>query len=1167
MKDTILKLAGVKSEKALYAKYGTETAFMKVHGKQLKKAILGEQIKKAKIGNYIQTENNIDFNPLNTRGVFDTYDKLITGTTQKERENKVYREAMINSQNSKGSGGGGMDLSSLMNLASMFGKGSSTSGGNSGVSAQAEPSSPGAAKKGKKILKAQEGIHACGDGQVWDPVSASCIENNGYNSSQDAQKNTSSIPVINNFGQTVGGPASTGVDTGGTSPNPYAPQKKRFDMLDKIPVVGGVIKGLYALNEEKKQKWLAKQQDVASGVFEQAANSATQGQPARRYDRPEDYLTQNTNPYGSAAKGKKIPGNSTEIQNTFAPHDIYNNMGYEPLSDSEIIKQYREGGLITIAQGGWQGMAGNMATGALTKYAGNIGGYMGGDSSGQPNAGSQIGGAIGGAFKNPVIAAGASIIGGALDQNIGKTKAYQKDTYNHMWNTVGAGVAQGLRSQNRGYMKKGGVVMAQNGENFEQRYKRLLSGFTDEKGNSLKNEKDENIINGFGVKGLDKTSNTYDGGFDETGKIISNMTPFKWLMLQSDYFKRNSPYSNVYHENIQHHSFEPKKDITTGKNGWMNPEYNPQVITKFGELTAQDYYKFAHKGIDTLRTGGQLRQNQLPMGGELQTHWGGVAEPVSQNPHLPNGGQTVMFKGNSHKESDGYGHTGIGVSYGDNNQDSYTDYAEYGTGNAQVEVQSQEPAIQTNDSTGNPSLTVFGGRKTNKEVSDYAGVDKGRSYQSIGKELAEKTNNNNKRLEKTLIQLKEHEDETPIGQLTLNALRATVTGLDMKNKKIADTTTNLAEYQNKTAEFADMFNLDVNKLDKGIFTKDKSKNAKYGKNLKKAQTGHTWDINDDSTSNTDKIGNLFVNRYSPQHSSDFYNSSSTLSDLNTKISIPTTTDTTTKKSTLTKDLMDVYNQMLPYLRKTNQKALDTNQLVPEMLAGVINQEEPVTGMQSYQPILENNPSSISLQDQLNEVDKQSRAVQRTIKDPTILAGIFANAYDAKNKILSEQFRINQSLPEEVRRRNISMLNDARVRNLQMYKEQAGEQAMAHSKTKAEAIEIAKSIADKQAKHDLENRTLGIYENLYNYRFDNEGRAINENPLQKFNLPIVGENSSPSTKKLQPPTGFEFLYDANGNPASMRKATKKTTPIDDGDAKYGIKIKARNGAIVKALKNI
>ena len=44
MKDQILKIAKVKSEKEFYKKYPTEAAFMKAHGKAFKKAAMGAKM-------------------------------------------------------------------------------------------------------------------------------------------------------------------------------------------------------------------------------------------------------------------------------------------------------------------------------------------------------------------------------------------------------------------------------------------------------------------------------------------------------------------------------------------------------------------------------------------------------------------------------------------------------------------------------------------------------------------------------------------------------------------------------------------------------------------------------------------------------------------------------------------------------------------------------------------------------------------------------------------------------------------------------------------------------------------------------------------------------------------------------------------------------------------
>ena len=151
--------------------------------------------------------------------------------------------------------------------------------------------------------------------------------------------------------------------------------------------------------------------------------------------------------------------------------------------------------------------------------------------------------------------------------------------------------------------------------------------------------------------------------------------------------------------------------------GYMNPEYNPQVITMFGDHNAQDFADYAHKfragghlqsytppserAMETYRNGGGIKSYGL--GGELETHWGGGAETMSHNPYLPGTGETVMFRGKSHEEYSPNGETGIGVTYGGN----------------PVEVERGEPMVELEEGgeidpeTGEPSKSgvVFGNLK------------------------------------------------------------------------------------------------------------------------------------------------------------------------------------------------------------------------------------------------------------------------------------------------------------------------------------------------------------------------------------------------------------------------------------------------------------------------
>ena len=187
---------------------------------------------------------------------------------------------------------------------------------------------------------------------------------------------------------------------------------------------------------------------------------------------------------------------------------------------------------------------------------------------------------------------------------------------------------------------------------------------------------------------------------------------------------------------------------------------------------------------------------------------------------------------------------------------------------------------------------------------------------------------------------------------------------------------------------------------------------------------------------------------------------------------------------------------------------------------------------------------ISLQDQLNANQADFNALQRQMGyNPEALSALAAQKYAANSKVLADQFRLNQAEKQRVYEGNRALLNDAQLKNLGILDTQMVRQEEAKSKTKQQALEAMKSVADKIAKNKLENRTLGIYENLYKYRFDPSGRAINMNPLAQFDYSGSGSSSS-----LSAPEGYEYE-------TILRKKKKK-----DEDT-------GRNGKIVKAIKNL
>lgn len=234
-------------------------------------------------------------------------------------------------------------------------------------------------------------------------------------------------------------------------------------------------------------------------------------------------------------------------------------------------------------------------------------------------------------------------------------------------------------------------------------------------------------------------------------------------------------------------------------------------------------------------------------------------------------------------------------------------------------------------------------------------------------------------------------------------------------------------------------------------------------------------------------------------------------------------------------------------RPSNAELLDAAQLAPEMMSLAMNQLEPVQA-QTLQPLL-SQPTSYSLQDQLNEVTSATRAAEKmSAYNPEAASMIAAQAYNAKNKVLGEQFRMNQAEQQRVAEQNRNVLNDTNLKNLAILDTQYQRQEQAKSATKQQALEAMKSIADKVAKNKLENRQLGVMENLYNYRFNKSGQAYNLNTPQFFNMEGALTNNS---NKLA--EGYEDYY----NKAGQRIGTRKSKDSDTG----------RNGAIVKAIKNL
>ena len=1060
MKAKMLKIAGVKSEAAFYKKFPNQEAFMKVHGKEFKKAQLGANINLAQPA----------YKPLSYATQFDEADKMITGSTGAERQAALDKKQAAAPQ----SGGGGFDIGGLMKMASSL-------GGEDG-GGEMDLSSLASGKYGRAINKAQFG----GSYDLGQTPSSGLNMQQGFPQAQNSF--SMQAPKFNAYdpqGDQSGTAMAKNIFEGANA-LPNAPQEngwtKTAGMLGKYAgPVGDIIGGIGALQQEKEAAKAAKQTKLVSDVSLQAATSTdvdARRQMQDTFSKQRNAMMQpnvnlNAQGVGTNVLGKnglQLKGGG-EIQNTYAPDTLFDDLGYEPLNDSNT-KQYYHGGRIHQMQDG-----GGTPWGAISSKATG----MGQELMGGQNAGGQIGGTAGKAIGNAIVpgiggAVGefiGGIAGNALDPYAKRIKKDNAATQRNMQGMASANMAKGIQSQNQSYMEDG---------------------------------------------------------------------------------------------------------------GWVSNDWQPQVIASFGDHSAKDVYDFAHEGMDTLRAGGHLRDYTPPsdrameiykdggdiqshgLGGELQTHWGGGAETISRNPYLPGTGETVMFRGKSHEEYSPNGETGIGVTYGGN----------------PVEVERGEPMVELQEGgtidpqTGEvqKSGVVFGNLKIPNQYIDMLGDNKakGKKFKNYVNDLSKIEDRQNTLIEKSTKELNELNPRNSFDKLKLTALQASIQGANMKLKDLADKKINAASLQNAINDTAEEQGIVADDLARGKVKIDKEARkqyAKFGGKFTQAQNGLNKLSDEDLIKQADMQGGELDEVVIPAKRKPFGIPNGIFNvnpknlqgvskpQLKQNIELPSSfsADTYDNEEGITPSnpYIDMFNQMLPQIRPTDQEELEASQLYPEMFAMANNQVSPVQA-NFYHPEL-GTSYDISRQAAKNDLIAQTRAAQRQVGyNPAAQAMIAAQAYNPMQQLNEADFIANQANRDKVYGENRNTLNQAKLTNLEIADKQYGRQSEAMSNTKATTQAALNSIADKYAKNKLENRQLGVMENMYNYRYDDKGRLINMNPLAQFNTEGLA-----STGKPKDSSGDDLLpiYDNKGTVTGYKvKQDNKVT-----------KAKSKNGSIVKSYKNL
>ena len=1264
MKAQILKIAGVKNEKEFYKKFPTEAAFMKKHGKELKKA---------QVGAMIGGEESPAYKPISYNNLASNAQASVYGISPEEqnRQQALASQQAIAAASGQKSGG----------LADILG----------GIDPKMLASFIGGAKNGKKLKKAQSGTWAPAD------VSSDAL-------SPQMPSDTSASPDISQ--SAFGGIGKfINSDIGGTA----STSKKGFDWKNLAgqvaPQLGTLIGAYDDIVQGNKNTAKAQMYGKVSDLTLQAATSRPE-KTKRRYVRPEDQLTQNFKPLGSgtnylaAANGTMIGGNPTEIQNMYTtPDTMYTDLGFEPLNDANKVKNFKKGGKLNKAQGG-------ITLNSFSGQGGSLGGMLGsaaGKGTGKGGPGSTIGSTLGGIAGSfiPIPGVGTFLgstlggfVGGLFDaQGQNEAQAAQDKLDQNLQASAFQSGTQNLQTQNKAFMEDGGWVsndwMPQTITTFgEHKLKDLLKPphdadmlragghlkyYTPPSAEAMYTGRAEDGVqmamggdlqvgrgsadtmsynpylpgdgetvmfrgpshdnggmpvsfgqNGVEVEGGEPAIKMQDGGKQENLVVYGNMLipdygvneigdpkakGKKFKHYIADLSKQEAKINKSVEKGVELVNTKDSSDpfdqlaFNSGKAMMMGGDLKLKTIAE----RKMDAAAVQNAILDTAEEYGvksdELAKGKLKMdkdnnmyaefGKKIMFDKGGKAGK-KYDPEFENFIDQAMQleQANSFQAGD---YRGGGSNFGTNNAAYNTPekakqyyYEKYWSKVKDLPAGLRTRALQMAINTGDPygELMVASGKMS---VKDRAATKSERKDKSITGNKDWETN------KADILKAYKEDPQGFLAKLDSEQNRyydSVVANNDFginkdTNREFYDDYMGLAKYASQQyipgnqeeavantqdtiqpitqqAPIAQQTAAAAKPIAKAIAQEKKMGNIDdediiiENKNVRKQAPAPVPEPRYSASSSQfpspiDEEGNYYMPITQPAAAQpastigwDGTDDYQYKGDIINPIEDPKAS-----KGVKDNDWMKLLgiglSSSLGQLRPSNAEFLDPAQLAPEMMSLATNQLEPVQA-QTFQPLL-SQPTSYSLQDQLNEVTSASRAAEKmSAYNPEAAGMIAAQSYNAKNKILGEQFRLNQAEQQRVAEQNRNVLNDANLKNLAILDTQYQRQEQAKSATKQQALEAMKSIADKTAKNKLENRQLGVMENLYNYRFNKSGQAYNVNGLQFFNMDGAMTKNNDILAE-----GYEDLY----NKAGQRVLTRKSKDSDTG----------RNGAIVKAIKNL
>jgi len=1112
MRADFLKIAGVKSEAEFYKKFPSEEAFMKKHGKAIKKLMA----KKAQVGTMVPNietpQQNLTPISFDNDYMNDSVAKLTGGKTSQElRDDAMYQAKMADLNKPEKPG----FMEQITNVAQDAFSGMNNSAKNGGKFKPHMMYDP-KTKKGKKAKTLKE--HLALKKKGWGHTAPKAqVGINQIGSAIDYINQTPNIFEGGNVQQPNVGASRMGRYNPDGSRETFGQGAERIFKSDEFQTGLAIVNDGFNIQNQIKSQIDNLAQARQNTKVAEVALQASQTMPEkieRQYVRPEDFI-------GTGEGKGPIYGVGTTLSKHGGAYKAQDggmfNGEYMPLTNPNQQKQFKGGGF--VYGGGPAGQAGTQFAGMLgvnDDAGSNIGGKVG------STAGMMIGGPLG-AFIGGTLGSAAGDLLDRNDRRIGR----EEDKLARINKEMAYGsVAPSIQAGYASHVKNGGKVPSyRSGGNMRGDYippnpsaldtmamggelKTLWGGKAETvsynpyaggesvqfKGNSHNYRDPKTGETGIGVAYGENAVNSNkpsvevenepaqklrDGGGDENLVVFGDMfipgTNKKFKNYVSNVLNPKEAKINKRQEKVSNLGLESDDTVfgqlerntadTVLKGSDMKLKRIADQKIELSELQNAMNETFDEYGIDANKflKKGEMVKDPMRMENSEVAKYGKNVYKAEDGDNVPSDKLKTNELPDEPKVFDSVEEAEkAGFSYNEE-KDRFEKQTSKGTESAELSVEALEE--------------VRKGQSENKETGVFGNV--------------------------TMEQFEEAKKDNPWFDWE---------NFDPKNK--ADVTRYQEEFNRQAKESGDPTRLQVD--------------GRFGEQTASARFSQAQEATD------------------PQY--EFANVTQPEEDVQEEVE--------TKKTF----------PMLNFQRPIDDEPLDANQLLGEYYAMATNQVQPVQA-QGFQPRLR-TPYDISLQAQKNQVISQQRALMRNPilqNNPAAAAMVSAQASDQLQQINENEFIANQQMKDTVYSGNLEAINQAKLTNLGIFDKQADRQAQAAANTRTQGIDILSSISNKYAQNKRDNAMRKVYANMYpTFRFNDDYQTEVVQSTQ-FN---TGQGST-GVPSLATPGIVSPNTRQVGNVLNQLFGAINQDDNNSNAAKYGKKVTKnnKNSNILKAIKNL